>query len=285
MCIIIGEPDCVSNTKILVSMIRDSSQLVVYSNIVGTKKPVVMIIPFPNREVKPFIISTDQNDSNIFKDLDDCFTRYQRHVSKSIPLSVHKSDVLDIFRSDNWQYSIANNLSDLNNINKDVFQVDKGDLVMLSEYDAKNYGFIVCIINKHVTYSPFAYICATDNGKLFIPTKQYCSGNKNIFPFTRWDHNIYVLNHTEPTRKQYLDPNINVYMYPLRNKFYNEFKKSDIDFNCKNYSFSKYLSLEKFNENMLKYDKSLVSCVGYCLAHKILKLKRVGRCLNEDILI
>ena len=211
MCIIAGETESIASTKILVSK-YESKQLTVYSNKVtidGNGDSVVMILPFPNKNNKIDVIETNSKDMKCFTLLKNCFINRRSRCSYSND-STGDNDrpivPLEVFRSGNYQYSIARNVTDLDLLNKNVFKKTQELNNLLLEYSNNNFGFIACIIDKNVMYSPFAYLYDIVNNELFIPTKHYHEPSKNfqnLFTFyntnpnnydNHWDHEIYVLN-------------------------------------------------------------------------------------------
>ena len=51
----------------------------------------------------------------------------------------------EVFRSGNYQYSIARNVNDLDRLNTNVFKKTQKLKNLLHEYSKNNFGFIACI--------------------------------------------------------------------------------------------------------------------------------------------
>ena len=220
-----GSIEKVSNTKILVANVGNSRQLTVYSNdvkISNTQNPVAMILPYPKGKRQIQVIETNPLDSEFFKDIDACFPPDQSWGVKTLgmePRSVKSAEYLPVLRSGSYQYSLAKSTQELIRINPNVFHIKPDLQYLLQNYENNNFSFIVCIIDRSATYSPFAYITDIVNSQVFVPTKHYHEhgtggdgfvGNllsnvyKNVSKsITRtdmeqdWDHSIYLINTNE----------------------------------------------------------------------------------------
>lgn len=259
MCMVSGEVESISDTNILVSKImrKETSkayQLTVYSNKVVTQNPVAMILPFPNANMDPVIIKTTKNDNNIYKIIDNmCFPKPKTRgfsLSNNSSYNNDSDSTLKVYRSGSYRYSIVNKVGDLNRVDKDVFQIKSDLQILLNEYANKNFGFIVCIIDKDVDYTPFAYITDLIDNEFFIPTKHY---HEHSNPFLRhnvqseleeWDHSIYVIGSHEGNASE-------------------DFNVSDT-----NYSFSKYLVQS-----------------ASCKKENVLRIKQKGLFYNKDFIV
>lgn len=206
MCIIQGEIESVAKTNILVSnTMFKNKQLTVYANQINlSNDPVAMILPFPNHTKQNFIkvLPTTNDDLEMFEYLSNVFKIQLKSFSQS--LEYFDYDSLEVLRCGSYRYSIVSNISDFDNINKNVFKLSSKVKEILMKNYKNDFGFIVCIIDKSADYSPFAYI--TDkmpDNKFFIPTLHYHTHNE-ISPslnfnieidegYTNdWDHNIYI---------------------------------------------------------------------------------------------
>lgn len=206
MCIIQGEIESVAKTNILVSnTIFKNKQLTVYANQINlSNDPVAMILPFPNHTKQNFIkvLPTTNDDLEMFDYLYDVFKIQLKNFSGS--LGCVEDNSLEVLRCGSYRYSIVTNISDFDNINKNVFKLSsKVKEILMKNYN-NDFGFIVCIIDKSADYSPFAYI--TDkmpDNKFFIPTLHYHTHTQissylnlniqNHEAYTNdWDHNIYI---------------------------------------------------------------------------------------------
>lgn len=204
MCIIQGETESVSNTKILVSATRNPQhQLIVYSNSVQiATNPVAMILPFPNysknNAVK--VIPTTQDDNAIFTKLEKIFPdEYALEVMSSncFGSPSPRSVKLAVHRAGSYRYSIVNNLADFDKLDNNVFKLYDQNIVKIFKKYYKEYGFIVCIIDQSATYTPFMYITEKmPNNRYFIPTRHYHGHSSHSIEL--WDHKIYILGTNDP---------------------------------------------------------------------------------------
>lgn len=288
MCMIIGEIEKVSDTNILVAKIKSKStqkdyQLTVYSNKVNTENPVAMVLPFPNKNMLPLVIETNKNDNSVYESINSsCFKKVTLSYSKNSSGSfdgMRSQGVLEVFRSGNYRYSVANGVEDIKRIDQGVFDIKSDLQKLLNSYSNKNFGFLVCIIDKNVDYTPFAYITDIVDNQFFIPTKHYHEHNHNkisssyfkpgdfastlienrgiLFPQNNndnitddWDHSIYVIGARSNSRNsgQTIGDS-------------EDFLRAHSDLNIKglshNYSFSKYLNdaVSCKKENLLKITK------------------------------
>ncbi len=206
MCIIQGEVDDVSNTRIIAAVFPNGQrQLIVYCNEVDSVggQRVAMILPFPNphggdRDVH--VIKTTESDMDHFDSLYNAFKLITlNYRSANVVADGFDNDCetnLKVYRAGSYQYSIAPTAADISRADPQVFSEIPGDLSnLLGEYSIQNYGFIVCIIDHGAAYTPFAYTCRTMNGEMFIPTKHYHSHSdgQSGLAHADWDHTIYVL--------------------------------------------------------------------------------------------
>jgi hypothetical protein len=287
---IIGEIEKVSNTNILVAKIKSKSnlknyQLTVYSNKVNTQTPVAMVLPFPNKNMIPLVIETNKNDNNVYESINSsCFKEILKNFSLNNSGSYGgdiRSQVLEVFRSGSYRYSIANGIDDIKRIDQGVFNVKNDLQELLKSYSNKNFGFLICIIDKNVDYTPFAYITDIVDNEFFIPTKHYHEHNntrkgtssvfhRNIYGISDgfssknndsnstndWDHSIYVIG-------------AKIYGCVFnRDDFFPAHSDLNIKSLSHNYSFSKYLN-------------DVVSCKK----ESLLKIIKKGSFENIDFII
>lgn len=199
MCIIVGQVEQISNTKIMAAVLNGGRQLTVYSNAVDTKAPVAMVLPFVGHNIE--IIETKKDDMGVFNALKTYFHQPRSRMTNSFSLSVLPDGVsLPVYRSGNYRYSIAHSVADLLRLDP-IFQMMGSDLIgLFSEYQKKNFGFVVCMIDRGSEYTPFAYVTDIAKESIFIPTKHYhqtphSNGYEEIAD--DWDHEIYVLGCSE----------------------------------------------------------------------------------------
>ena len=290
MCMIIGSIEKVSDTNILVAKIKSKSnlknyQLTVYSNKVNTQSPVAMVLPFPNKNMLPLVIETNKNDNQIYESINSsCFKKILKNFGLSLNSysgDMRSQGALEVFRSGSYRYSVANCIDDIKRIDQGVFDIKSDLQELLKSYSNKNFGFLICIIDKNVDYTPFAYITDIVDNKFFIPTKHYHEHNHNkisssyfkqgdfastlienrgiLSPQNNnnditddWDHSIYVIG---ARNSNTIRDNITYSDLP------EDFSQAHSDLNIQglshNYSFSKYLNdaVSCKKENLLKITK------------------------------
>lgn len=199
MCIISGEIESVCDTKIIAAKVNNDKQLTIYSNKVDTERPVAMILPYPNAVVRPVIIETKAEDNGIFGNIDGLWNPFARTFGGNDEEEYfeYDSEPLEVHRSGNYQYSIATSAAELSQLNNKVFNIKSDLQTLLDEYLNRGFGFIICIIDKNVDYSPFAYVASIYGDKFFIPTKHYHEHankpNSSQEYSDDWDHVIYIL--------------------------------------------------------------------------------------------
>jgi len=232
MVLICGNIEKVHNTRILTANIGNNAQLTVYSNHVelsNPSNPVAMILPYPKGRRKIQVIETTSIDSDFFNDIDDCFffgTQCLGLMSKSV-----NSGYLPVLRCGNYQYSLVDSTGDFNLVNPNVFHIKPDLNSILQDYENRNFAFIVCIIDKNATYSPFAYITDVVNSEIFIPTKQYHEYQ------THGKGVIYNLRNNRKNDQL-------IYLIDTKKK-----GNAFVDFeNINQYSFSDYLSVTHFSK-------------------------------------
>jgi hypothetical protein len=212
MCIIVGNIESVSQTKIAVVVKPDNRQLVVYSNrvmLAGNRewgddapeaaKPVAMVLPFPNwsgRDVE--VVPTKPTDCDVFDALDKACSPLPASMDMFGLEVDDEESFLEVRRSGSYRYSVAATPADLRRADPTVFAgALPADLSLLIEqYAAAQFGFIVCVIDASAVYTPFAYLCdrLPGSGAVFVPTKHYHSHDAAGSADTAdWDHSVYVL--------------------------------------------------------------------------------------------
>ena len=213
MCIIIGEIEKVSATKIFVGQMPNKKQFTVYSNKINTPKHkdtnntspfllpsvnskddnnVAMILPVPTKELNDIQIVDMSEYKNMFKDLKYYFpssvylngARTRGFVAKSVnsflPITVHGS----------YDVTIVPSLEEFYRLKYDHFVLKIDAIPLFQKNYSENFGFIVCRIRDDAEYHPFGYTHSLyEDDKLFIPTKHY---HNNSEDHADWDHEIYV---------------------------------------------------------------------------------------------
>jgi hypothetical protein len=170
----------VSKTNIFVGLNSSkTSQITIYSNFVSNNSngnAMVIPVPFPST-VKFHDVSCIKN---FFKIVDQSFYRMaqtfgMRSDSFSLTNSAKTKSVLEVFSVGSYNVSLANNLSDISRLDKDVFTLSSGLAKTLGEhYSDPVWGFIVFILARDKKdYNPFAFSHALYNNKIYIPTRHY----------------------------------------------------------------------------------------------------------------
>jgi hypothetical protein len=216
MCIVSGPVANVNTTKLFAARSANGKrQLTVYSNKVSTHiANNIMILAVPNPTTIKFHDLT--NYAKLFTDLENSFPK-SRSFSLEGDMYLSKGEGrLKVHEVGSYQASIANNLNDLNRLDRSLFYVDD-EVIMFLTNTYKSYaniGFVICRLKQgNHEYHPFAYSHDIhSSNKLFIPTKHYhktssFEGSFGLFgdfmPITSnshdmisddWDHEIYVMN-------------------------------------------------------------------------------------------
>ena len=219
-----GITTSITGTQIIISNIGDGRQLTVYSNqiVLGDRlEPVVMILPFPNKNNNIKVLETVNEDMKCFDDINKCFIEQTFGIRSRSCSGTSSKRTLEVLRAGNYRYSIARGIEQLNMLDN-IFKKSKELDNLLMTYEDNNFGFIACIIDKNAKYSPFAYIHNIVDNKLFVPTKHYHEhdqrtnymgrnsfndnwGQSNHTPYnnqvinnseytTDWDHDIFIFN-------------------------------------------------------------------------------------------
>ena len=204
MCIIPGPIESVSNTKLFVLPNMDKTrQMTFYMNSVRTLDENLMILPVPHPDT---IQLHKHKGKRLFSQLSDSVYSTERRweyigdsMTRSASLSA--SYTLPVFDHGSYLVSIANTISDLFRLNRDVFELPAG----LDEFFAKHYtsefGYLCCVLKPEITdYEPLCYSHALhSNGRLFVPTLHYHNhGGRVETEKADWDHLIYSMG-TEET--------------------------------------------------------------------------------------
>lgn len=254
-----GITTSITGTQIIISNIGDGRQLTVYSNqiVLGDRlEPVVMILPFPNKNNNIKVLETVNEDMKCFDNINKCFIEQTFGIKSRSCSGTSSKRTLEVLRAGNYRYSIARGIEQLNMLDN-IFKKSKELDNLLMTYEDNNFGFIACIIDKNAKYSPFAYIHYIVDNKLFVPTKHYHEHDqrtnymgRNSFNdnqvinnseyTTDWDHDIFIFNTS-------------------KSNAYTNYE------NDKKYSFSQY--------------------IDNCPKEKLYKMNIKGYHKNEDIVI
>lgn len=187
MCIISGLTNSVSGTKILVAPTEDGKrQLTVYRNKVTMNSTGSMVLPFPNHDRNCTLVDLS-NYPKLFNDLHYMFPMI---LSQGI---MTKSAFLKVEQVGSYKACVANDVKELELLDRNVFQVDDDVLEFVkSQYANGNFGVIVCQLDQDKSYHPFGYIHSRFNeSELFVPTMHYHKHLGLDHVTSDWDHEIY----------------------------------------------------------------------------------------------
>ncbi len=184
MCMISLPVEKVSKTNIFVGLDSSkTSQITIYSNFVSNNSngnAMVIPVPFPTT-VKFHDVS---HINNFFKLVDKSFFRQAQTLSWSNSYSDSKgttrsNSTLEVFSVGSYQVSLAQNLSDLSRLNKEIFILSPGlSNTLESNYSDSVWGFIVFVLARDKKdYHPFGFSHKLYNNKIYIPTRHYHETN------------------------------------------------------------------------------------------------------------
>lgn len=247
MCLISDDIENVSDTNILISTNSDNTnQLVVYSNYINNlSQSNAMVLPVPNPSTLKFIDLS--NYKNLFDDCNNCF--YNISYSQSFCNNLNsKNNTLNIFSVGSYQVSVAMNLNQIQNVDKNIFNLSSGLNEILSKYYNKSFfGFIICKLNSgKEKYHPLAYSHKIINSKIFIPTKHYHQEikHKPFFQSSYFDPRQNVFN------QNYSLINNTNNSYITNNQNYSNTKTSNNEY-ADDWSHSIYLYNININNNQI----------------------------------
>jgi hypothetical protein len=185
MCMIVGEIEKVGKTRIAVAAAAGHRQLVVYSNQVTLApggRPVAMILPFYNGGGHGVeVVPTVPEDAALFESLEYACKDLRRtngatDYSFNAELKSNAAPRLEVLRSGSYRYSVAPTAADIVRADPRVFTSLPADLqALVDQYQAQQFGFIVCLLDASADYAPFAYVSDRVPGSesLFVPTRHY----------------------------------------------------------------------------------------------------------------
>ncbi len=183
MCMISLPVEQVSKTNIFIGLNSSKThQITVYSNFVSNNSDGnAMVIPVPFPSTVNFHDVSHIN--NFFKVVDKSFYRISNTLgmrgdsySFNMSNSASKSkSTLEVFSVGSYNVSLAQNLSDISRLDKNVFVLSPGLAKTLqSHYSDPVWGFIVFTLARDKKdYHPFGYSHALYNNKIYIPTRHY----------------------------------------------------------------------------------------------------------------
>ena len=187
MCMISLPINEVTNTNIFVALSDNKKQqLTIYSNLIDNQiNSNAMVIPVPNPE--SIQLHDMSKNKSFFSDCDKSFELISRSRSKSFNARSNSSNidsynVLHVKNIGSYKVSVAMNLEELNNIDKNVFVLsDELKNILSLHYNNKNenWGFIVFVLDlERKEYHPFAFSHNIFNNQIYIPTRHYHAHSK-----------------------------------------------------------------------------------------------------------
>lgn len=204
MCIIAGEIESISKTKLFGGLNSDKSrQITIYSNDVNSINNSAMILPVLNPQSIQFHDLTEYED--FFEDCDECFKLRNQLKSKGMCFSsdcFDENDCLDVIDVGSYKVSVANSLEDLKRIDTNVFTITPNlDTMLADVYHNSRFGFVICALKPgNHEYHPFAYSNDVYKQKMFLPTMHYHVLRNQVGKYQSiaddWSHEIYVCNAT-----------------------------------------------------------------------------------------
>jgi len=216
MCIISGPLKEVARTKLFVAPLkagRDKAetllQFTVYCNAVSflgaehhravsTAAMGCMLLPFPlgkDGTAAGFEAVSLSGYRDLFKDL-------QKNIpmSRGLTLGVKsksRAPVLEVKTCGSYEYSLVEELSDLDRLDSRRFPVREDVKAYLKHHYPSGYGFVACGLMPDAEYHPFGYVSPRlPNGQVFVPTRHYhpTGGQADGADHADWHHDLYVMN-------------------------------------------------------------------------------------------
>lgn len=193
MCIVSGDIDDISNTKIFCGKVSPDTQITVYSNQIKTTQkalPSAMILPVPKKVTK--VVDMSKNP-NFFDELNKACQPLTRGRG-TLGISTN-SYSLPVERCGSYRYTIVPNISSFKELRNDIFDIDLKCIDYMTRFYSNEFEFIVCILDQNAEYSPFAYTHPCID-TLFVPTRHYHTHthtHSHNLPGVDWDHSIYTI--------------------------------------------------------------------------------------------
>jgi len=209
MCIILGEVNRVSKTKLFVLPNKDKTrQMTFYSNVVGTHDDNMMILPVPGEgPIELHRIEYKQ----MFRDLERSVTSTSRpeqsnYLSRSASASASPRDTLEVFNHGSYLVSIAPQIEDLFRLDKSLFEFTPELFDFFAKHYNRQFSYICCVLKPGTQkYEPLCYSHPMHSSeKLFVPTLHYHNhGGRVHTDSADWDHMIYSVNTAEKANLGY----------------------------------------------------------------------------------
>jgi hypothetical protein len=204
MCIILGEVNRVSKTKLFVLPNEaNTRQMTFYTNIVGTPETNLMILPVPHADTVELHRIDSKDLFHALKASVQSTYRSPRHgMSRSFALSASLTprETLEIVDHGSYRVSIAPGLEDLLRLDLHVFDLQPEMIDFFARHYTSEFGYICCVLKAgEKEYEPLCYSHALhSSGKLFVPTLHYHNhGGRVHTEDADWDHLIYSVGTTE----------------------------------------------------------------------------------------
>ena len=232
MCIILGQVNSVSQTKIFTLTNKNKTrQMTFYSNAVNTPEENMMILPVPTKNGSIELVKHDYKD--LFQDLRKSVKEIVSHdpnwgLMRSAALASDTRKPLEVILHGSYYCSIAPTFEDLARLDSGYFDMTPE----LLEFFAKNYNrefsYLCCVLKPGLeAYEPLCYSHPMhSSGKLFVPTLHYHVHDSTIHTDTAdWDHLLYSVGTVERANRGFVSNYNNEIHWK---KFPEEFQKLQV---------------------------------------------------------
>lgn len=296
-------------TKIFVSRYVNK-QLTIFSkntNIKEKYNSYGFVIPYFNKYNKyPIILDTINKDNKIFENIEECFNDkndiftninkffyYMNKKEEKVENNkiINEENYLTIIYNDYYKYSIAQNIKEIDKLNKKEFNFII-NIENIKEFEKDDYGFIILSIRTYNKKNiiPFAILTDIKDNKFFIPTKHLNFLNMYLY-------NDNIIRNNKSKSYEYLQKSKNTILKYISNDENNVLNSIDtfissIDSNDPSnidllkefikFDFKIYvLHSSENNNNILKakydFNPYYTDCtfnkyLKYCISKKILKI-------------
>jgi hypothetical protein len=161
-----------------------------------------MILPCPYESGDTISLYSLEKYPTIFKDLKNTFPVIMAMMSEQENRSISSGEVrksakkLEVVDVGCYKVSIARSISELQDIEKDVFTLPKNIEEIMTKYYRKGFAFVICAFgNKDVKAHPIAYESRKPfKDELFVPTRHAHGGSNEVEQHkSYYDHDVYSL--------------------------------------------------------------------------------------------
>jgi hypothetical protein len=231
MCILLGQVDRVSKTKLFVLPNKDKTrQMTFYSNVVATPDDNMMILPVPG---KGHIELHRIDYKHMFQDLELSVTSTYKssrtmYLTRSLAAST-SGETLEVFHHGSYLVSIAPQIEDLRRLDSSLFDMTSELFQFFHKHYNREFSYICCILQPGTKeYEPLCYSHPLhSSGRLFVPTLHYHNHGGHIHTEKAdWDHMIYSVNTAEKANLGYTS---NYWNEVNWNEFPKEYRKEKIN--------------------------------------------------------